>query len=315
MAKLNQKTIDSVSIAEVKALEPFIRAYNKNRDVAEAERQAKILEEFKGKASDVDYQKFLSQSQAYLENGEVPTESEWSQIKTIYREKGNKKIVASRESLEYLSKEYSGVASIAVSETESISPKQVVLNLKRAERGVELVQTLKTVLTIFAGIVGFVGFALFSRILATSLIKDVSKVATGILGGLLSLVGLALFAVIVAKLMGFVVKEAKKERNLAEVAEASNHDKIVLLQTAIKTAEENIKKIEAQYEVEILARTDFSDLLVPVEHNGKKRIKPQTGEGKEPAELKTADENSRSVEVSIEETLEETSEENVQKTE
>lgn len=315
MAKINQKNIDSVSIAEVKALEPFIRAYNKNRDVAEAERQSKVLEEFKGKLAEADYQKFLSQSQAYMEKGEVPTEAEWSQIKTIYREQGNKKIVASRESLEYLSKEYSGVASIVVSETESISPKQVVLNLKRAERGVELMQTLKTVLTILAGIVGFVGFALLSRILATSLIKDASRVVTGILGGLLSLVGLALFAVIIAKLMGFVVKEAKKERNLAEEAEASNHDKIVLLQTAIKTAEENIKKIEAQYEVEILARTDFSDLLAPIEHNGKKRTKTKNGEGNEPAELKTADENSKVVEVSIEENLEEKSGENVKKTE
>lgn len=73
--------------------------------------------------------------------------------------------------------------------------------------------------------------------------------------------------------MGMVVKQAKNERNLAEVAEAENHNKIVLLQTAIKTAEENKKKIENQYEVEILARTNFSSLLTSDKHKAKKHPK------------------------------------------
>lgn len=280
MAKINQKTIDSVSIAEVKALEPFIKAYNRNSGLAGNELQAKVIEESKGKVSEANYQQFLTQAKAYLENGEVPTEGEWSQIKILYRELGNKKIVASRENLEYLSKEYSGIASIVVSETGNISPEQVVINLKRAERGVELMKTLRTVFTIFAGIVGFVGFAIITKFLMATFAKDISLVVSGLLAGVVSIGGLALLSLVISKLMGSVVKQAKNERNLAEVAEAENHDKIVLLQTAIKTAEENKKRIETQYEVEILARTDFSSLLKLDKHKAKKlektkELKPQ----------------------------------------
>lgn len=293
MAKINQKTIDSVSIAEVKALESFIKAYNKNRHLETSELQAKVVEECQG-MSDDGYQKFLVQSQAYLESEEVPTNEEWNQIKTLYRELGNKKIITSRENLEYLSKEYSGVASIAVSETESISPAQVVLNLKRAERGVEIMKTLKTVLTIFAGLIGFAGFSLMGRILMATQGENINLVVSGILAGVFSLCGLTLCAFIISKLMGLVVKQAKDERNLAEVAEAENHNKIVLLQTAIKTAEENKKKIETQYEVEILARTDFSSLLKPDKHKAKKlekvkEIKPQENVEQQLEKVKTTE--------------------------
>ena len=71
-----------------------------------------------------------------------------------------------------------------------------------------------------------------------------------------------------------MLKKQKAERDYFEVVVTNNREVITKLQMAIKASEENIKRIEAQYGVEILAKTDFSS-LVPF---NKKEVKKETTE-------------------------------------
>lgn len=258
MSNLNSNTIENVSIAEVKELDSFISSYNKNRELPEEERKASVLAECLGTVTEKNYYKLIEKAKTYTADGEVPIKSEWGQVRVIYRDIGNKKIANAKENLERLAEEYTGKQTIEDETHGLLTPKQVEENLLKAEKKVSLIKTLRVVASIVAGAVGFFIVTLLLTLLASAL-TSVSNVILQLMTGVLAICGLVASAWGVTVLMKAIEQAAKHERDLAEVTEAMHHDKIVALQTSIKTAEEHVKRVETQYGVEILARTDFSN--------------------------------------------------------
>ena len=279
MSNLNPNTIENVSITEVKELDEFLKSYNKYRELSETERKQQVLTECVGKITEKSFDKLLEKSARYTLNAQVPTEVEWGQVRAVYREIGNKKIAQSKETLEKLSKEYSGTPSMKDSQYGELTPKQVVHNLERAEQKVETIKTLRVCLSIVAGICGFIAMTSIAD-LVLSLIGTNESIIIQLTAGLFSLCGLVGISWIVNKLMGAMLISAKRDRDRVEITEANYHNEIQVLQTAIKTAEENVKRVETQYGVEIFAQTDFSSLVQPA----KKRKQQKMGVGKEKKE-------------------------------
>ena len=268
MSNLNPNTIENVSITEVKELDEFLKSYNKHSGLSDAERKQQVLTECLGKVTEKSYDKLLEKSKTYTLSGDVPTETEWGQVRAVYREIGNKKIAESKDSFEKLSKEYSGTPSIEDELYGKLTPKQVVENLSHSEKKVETIKTLKVVASIVAGVIGFVVMTILTKLLI-SLFGNISNIIVQLIAGVLSIGGLVVCAWLANKLMGAIQVSAKKDRDKAEITEANHHDEIVVLQMAIKTAEENIKRVETQYGVEIFAQSDFSNLVKPAKKEKK----------------------------------------------
>jgi len=297
MSNLNLKTIENVSISEVKELDEFLKIYSKYKDLPEVERESKILTQSNGKLSKTKYDSYISRLKSYTSNAAVPTETEWAQVRTVYRETGNKKIAKSKEELELLLKSYSGTQSIEDSRFGKVTPKQVIENLAHAEKKVEQVKTLKVIVSIFAGVVGFVLLTILSKVLTTALFSNSSAIIAQLIAGVSSMGSLIACAWLANNAMGIFLSSVKRDRDLAELTEANNHDEIVRLQTAIKSAEQNVDKTEAQYGVEILYQSDFSSLVSPLKKlkfpKTTENLKDSSVESVKPAEKEEANEQSR----------------------
>ena len=121
-----------------------------------------------------------------------------------------------------------------------------------------------------------------------------SIVLVQVAGGVLGLASLVLGGLIGKIITKLILKRLKAERDYFEIVATKNKEVITKLQMAIKSSEENIKRIEAQYGVEILAKTDYSE-LVPFE---KKEIKKESIdlEQNEPEKSETKNEKTTEVE-------------------
>lgn len=261
MSNINEKNLDAVTIKEVKELDEFLKEYNKVKETSPKDLKSAVIEASDGKITDAKFDAFVDRLKNYTIDESVPTEAEWAEIRTLFRDGGNQKIKASKERLEDACKRYTGEASIEDESKKLLSPSQVVNRLKDAESNIKIAREVKVIVAIILGAFGFISLVLVSRMLVNLVLEDVSQIIVQIVGGVLAIIGLGAGSFLGLKLMGAVEYALKRERNLAEVTESNHHQEIVKLQTEIKSAEENIKRIEAQYEVEILAQTDFSNLL------------------------------------------------------
>ena len=88
-----------------------------------------------------------------------------------------------------------------------------------------------------------------------------SLILVQLIGGIAGFAGLVLGGFVGRIIVKNLLKKHRAERDYFEMVAFNNREVISKLQMAIKSSEENIKRIEAQYGVEILAKTDFSELV------------------------------------------------------
>ena len=281
MLKINQTTIENVSIKDLKETEEVLKLYNNHIDKPEEERKTAVIEESRGKLTEKEYDERINHAKSFTMEEEVPTPADWAQIRTLYRELGNQKIADARTKHESVSKEYTGMATINDERYGNISPRQAVVNYESARRKVETTKKMGVLLSLGLGIIVFLAiltvlhFVLFSKV-------NLSPILVQIVSGVAGLAGLILGGYCGRVIINSMLKKQKEERDYFEVVASNNREVITKLQMAIKSSEENIKRIEAQYGVEILAKTDFSDLVT----FNKKAIKVEKNE-ENSNELKT----------------------------
>lgn len=258
MLNLNRNTIETVTIKEVKEIDEFLKVYNKYRDNS-ADFKSQVEQELGITSS--EYFELIKNAKSYTANNAIPTESEWSQVRAIYREIGNQKIAQTKEEYENVCKEYTGVASVEDEVLGSISPKMAVKNLADFNNAVKATKTLRIIFSVCLGVIGFVLLTLLTEFLVENIISTNSKIIIQLIGGAGALIGTFLGALAGYKFMSFILKMFKKDLLKAEQTEQKYHKQITQLQARMQSVEAKIKKIEYQYAVEILARTDFSSLL------------------------------------------------------
>lgn len=259
MSNINPKMIDSATIKEIKELDEFLKAYNKFNESDQELLKNLVIEDSRGKITDEKYEDCITRLKLYTKKGNIPSSQEWAQIRADFREVGNKKIKDSKERLESIAKIYSGQEMIDA-DGKQITPKQAVENLNALNKKVNIANIFQIAVTIVLGASFFVLVVLLSTLLINSLNSKLNMVVVQILIGIGSLVGLTAGAFVGYKLMGIVESRLKSARDNAEKIESKYHAEITKLQMEQNTAEEQIKRIEAQYGVEILAIKDFSNI-------------------------------------------------------
>ena len=269
MSNLNPQTLDTVSIKEVKELDDFLKAYN-GVNVASKDIKKEVISASMGKLTEERYDELLNLSKAYTLSGTVPTKEEWAEVRIVYRENGNKKIAKSKERLEDASKSYSGVASVEDDLFGVITPKQAVLNYEHAQKKVETFKKIQVIATIILSVMGAVLLTLIAKLIFG---EAKSLAMQSLLGGVFALVGLMLGAGFGFYSFGAILNSLRQDRDRAQKAHANHYDEIFRIQTEIKSAEENIKRVEAQYGVEILAQTNFTSLAPTINKKEAKRSK------------------------------------------
>ena len=258
MLNVNPSTIENVSIKELKETEEVLKRYNNHINKSEEERKEAVISESKGKISSKSYDEHIEQAKSFTLDGTVPNPTDWQQIRTLYREVGNQKIADARARIEKLSEEYSGTATVNDERYGKITPKQAVKNYDTSNKRVEITKRMGVVLALAFGIIGFLGLVLLVKLVLNDALSKISLIVLQLVGGLAGIVGLVAggwLGRIVTKLL---LKKQKEERDYFEMVKINNQVVISKLLSEIKLAEENKKRIEAQYGVEILAKTDFS---------------------------------------------------------
>lgn len=260
MSNLNLKTLDTVSITEVKEIDEFLKLYNSSRELPQEEIKSQIINASNGKITENTYDELLNKAKTYTKNHDIPSQIEWEQVRAIYREVGNNKIAQTKEQIENLAKKYTGTV-VVNNKQQKKSYKQVAEDTQNLSRKVETVKALKVVLTIVMGIAGFVVLTVLSKLILPIIFTKASNMISQIIVGVISICGLLIGSYIANKIMDVWVGSVKKDRELAEITYATHHEAIVKLQTEIKAVEANKRKLESQYGVEILAKTDFTSDL------------------------------------------------------
>lgn len=311
MLKINQNTVENVSIKDLKETEEVLKLYNNHIEKPEEERMSAVIEDSRGKLTEKEYNERINHAKSFTMEEEVPTPADWAQIRTLYREIGNQKIADAREKHESIAKEYTGMATVVDERFGNVSPRQAVINYESSRKKVETTKKVGVFLSlglgvgIFLAVVSILHFALWEPL------AKISLVLVQLVGGVAGIAGLILGGYLGKIITNKMLKKQKEERDYFEVVASNNHEVITKLQMALQASEENIKRIEAQYGVEILAKSDFSD-LVPF---NKKEIKKEESisavEQEEKAPIvvqepvKEAEDNAKPVEKQTEVTKEE----------
>ena len=274
MLKINQITIENVSIKDLKETEEVLKLYNNHINKPEEERVKAVIEESRGKLTEKDYNERINHARSFTVEGEIPTPTDWAQIRTLYRELGNQKISDAREKHESIAKEYTGMATVVDERYGNVSPRQAVINYESAKKNVNTIKKMGVLLSLGLGVAIFLAIVSVMRFVLLDSLTKISVVLVQVLGGVAGIGGLILGGFLGKVIVNSMLKKQKAERDYFEVVVTNNREVITKLQMAIKASEENIKRIEAQYGVEILAKTDFSS-LVPF---NKKEVKKETTE-------------------------------------
>lgn len=294
MLKINQSAIENISMKDLKAIEDVLKLYNNNISVSEEERMFAVIADSDGKLTEKEYNERLNIARSFTMENEVPNPADWAQIRTLYREIGNQRIVDARERHESISKEYTGTASVVDERYGNVSPSQAVRNFEDANKKVEIMKKLGVALSLGIGILLFLAVICVARLVLGEIIQGMSIVLVQVAGGVLGLASLVLGGLIGKIITKSILKKLKAERDYFEIVATKNKEVITKLQMAIKSSEENIKRIEAQYGVEILAKTDYSELVPFV----KKEIKKESIDlvQNEPEKSETKNEKTTEVE-------------------
>lgn len=256
MSNINLKLIEDISIKEIKELDSFIKAYNGCDGNTPDEKKLNCLNFLKGKIKAEDYDRLLGFAKAYTKNGEIPTDQEWAEFKTVYREIGNGRINTAKQKIEELSKIYTGVANINL-DGDVVTPKQLEDKYKLAEDNFKLAGALQTILTLSFSLIGFMLFTIIARLITN--LGAMSRIVVVLLTGALSALGMGLLAFLTHLITGrFKAKSLTKLKRVEEVY-TGNLDNLNVLKANLKSVEENGKRIETQYDVELFARLDFSN--------------------------------------------------------
>lgn len=256
MSNINLKLIEDISIKEIKELDSFIKTYNGCEGNTPDEKKLNCLNFLKGKIKAEDYDRLLGFAKTYTKNGEIPTDQEWAEFKTVYREIGNGRINDAKQKIEELSKVYTGVADIYL-DGDVVTPKQLEDKYKLAKDGFKLSGALQTILTLAFGLIGFVLFTIIARLITNN--GAMSRIVVVLLTGALSALGMGLLAFFTYLVTGKFKAKSLTKLKRVEGTFTSNLDKLNVLKANLKSAEENGKRIETQYDVELFARLDFSN--------------------------------------------------------
>lgn len=280
MSDINFNSVKTVNMREIKLLDEFLKIYHNTDILDEQAKKTAVINAFNGNLDEEMYNGYIEKLKLYTKNGTVPSVSDWAEIRALFRDYGNERIRQAKEDLETSCKNYSGKATIESTNGKMLSPKQVVDLAQYGERRVRFISDLKIIVSIILGTIGFLGVIIGCRVLFQELLTGIGMAARHIIGGVASIVGLSAGAFLGIKLMGVMEKALKKVRNEAEILATMHHEYIVELQSKIQAAQETVKKIESQYEVEILAQTDFSRQL----KREQKEEKKHNASGSKPAE-------------------------------
>ena len=261
MLKINQSTIENVSIKDLKATEEVLKIYNNHLNKPEEERMSAVIAESRGKLTEKDYNERINHAKSFTMENEIPTPADWAQVRTLYRELGNQKIADAREKYESVSKEYTGMATVVDERYGNVSPRQAVVNYESAKKNVETIKKMGVLLSLCLGVVIFLALVSVLHFVLLEKLSEISLILVQVVGGVAGICGLTLGGFLGKAIVNSMLKKQKAERDYFEVVASNNREVIMKLQMAIKASEENVKRIEAQYGVEILAKTDFSDLV------------------------------------------------------
>ena len=291
MLNINPNTIENVSIKDLKETEEVLKLYNNHINKSEEDRKTAVLSESKGRISQKAYDEHIERARSFTLDGSVPNPTEWQQIRTQYREVGNQKIADARTRLEKLSEEYSGTATVDDERYGKITPKQAVKNYDIANKHVETTKKMAVVLALGFGLLGFLGLLLVVKLVLNDLLLKNSLMVLQMAGGLAGILGLVIGGWLGSILVKSLLGKQKEERDYFEMVKINNQVVITKLQTEIKIAEENIKRVEAQYGVEILAKTDFSSQVTFVKKPIVKEEKKKQEKPKPIAEVEVKEED------------------------
>ena len=210
MLKINQSTIENVSIKDLKATEEVLKLYNNHTNLSEEERMSAVIADTKNKLTEKEYNERLEMARSFTKENEVPNPADWAQIRTLYREIGNQRIAEARDKHESISKEYTGTASVVDEKYGNVSPRQALRNFEGAYRKVETMKKLGVVISLVLGIALFLAVICVARFVLSDLIQNMSLIVVQIAGGALGMATLVLGGLVGMIITKSILKKQKE---------------------------------------------------------------------------------------------------------
>lgn len=241
MATLNNKMISTSSMSTMRELDSFVKIYNKYRHLSERELKNAVVAEYDGLLTMDQFNRYLKMLKLYTREQIVPDPELWNTIKKDFKEIGNEKIVNAKKKLLDVREKKAQLAMLKAEKAKT-SVYRAQEDEQKAERRVKLSKGTKTALSVGLGAIGAIGLPILLS----------SFFPMGVLA--VSMMGLAGTAI--GAYAGYAVGQSIENGSYKKLMEkrsiVDENDALIReLEAEIGRAEEEVKCLEDQYEIEI----------------------------------------------------------------